>query len=72
MEITHLSDSHLERYVTGMIHDDAEVKWVEDHLYVCPDCADRMWSLQESLDNPGEGSAETTSPELYRKGHPLQ
>jgi anti-sigma factor RsiW len=65
----HLSDVHLERYVNGIICDVAELKWVESHLYECPDCADRMWSMQESDDS---GSAETETPDLYRRDDPLQ
>lgn len=69
MRDQHLSDVHLERYVNGMIYDAAELKFVESHLYECPDCADRMWAIQESDDG---GSAETETPDLYRRGDPLQ
>lgn len=72
MSESHLSDSHLERYVIGMIHDDAELKWIESHLYGCPECTERMWALQESLDDPEAGSGETETPDLYRGGGPLQ
>lgn len=72
MDDSHLSDSYLERFVTGLIHDDAELKWVEGHLYSCPDCADRMWTMQEHMDDPESGSAQTTDPKLYREDHPLQ
>lgn len=65
----HLSDGHLERYVNGMIYDEAELKWVESHLYACPDCAERMWAIQESVD---DGIAETETPDMYRRDDPLQ
>jgi hypothetical protein len=72
MDTSHLSDGHLERYVIGLVHDEAELKWVEDHLYACPECAERMWAMNESLDDPETGSVETITPDLYRQDHPLQ
>ena len=68
MNESHLSDGDLERYVTGMVAHDAEVKWVEDHLYACPVCAERMMAIQDSLDDPDAGSMETDTPDLYRGG----
>lgn len=72
MDDSHLSDSDLERYVTGMIHDRAEVQWVEDHLFRCPECAERMWAIQDHVDDPESGSGQTGEGDLYRKGGPLQ
>ena len=69
---SHLSDSHLERYVTGMIHDKGEIRWVEEHLFHCEACTERMWVFQESMDAQGSSAVETETPELYRKGRPLQ
>ena len=50
METTHLSEEELERYVTGMVHHDSELAWVEDHLFRCGACTGRMWEMQETLD----------------------
>lgn len=68
----HLSDSDLERYAEGLILDDQELRWIEDHLYRCPDCAERMWAIQEHLDYPGSGSSQTAEHDLYRKRRPVQ
>lgn len=68
----HLSDGDLERYASGMIHNDAEIAWIEGHLYACPDCAERLWAMQDHLDNADSGSAETSQPDLYKGGGPLQ
>jgi anti-sigma factor RsiW len=72
MKREHLSDGDLERYVTGMIHHDAELKSIEDHLFACPDCTERMWSMQEQLDGSPSGSLQTADPDLYRKRGPVQ
>ncbi len=72
MEDSHIPDSQMERYVTCMIHDDAELHWVEDHLFHCPACTERMWASQEHVDNPDSGTGETDEPDLYRQNHPLQ
>lgn len=72
MTDAHLTDGDLERYVTGMIHCDAELKWLEDHLYVCPLCAERMMLIQDHIDDIDGGSIETTTPELYTGDGPLQ
>jgi hypothetical protein len=69
---THLSDGQLERFVIGVVHDDAELKWIEDHLFHCPECAERMEALEAHLDDPDSGSGQTTVDELYRDGGPLQ
>lgn len=50
MQDVHLSDSDLERYVTGLIHHEAELVWIEQHLYSCPDCVQRMENMQDSAD----------------------
>ncbi|GEM_PF-4607992 len=50
MAVNHLSDEELERYLTGMIHHDAEVAYVERHLFKCPDCEERMKNMQDALD----------------------
>lgn len=50
MENTHLTDSDLERYVTGLIHNDAELVYIERHLYSCQDCVERMENMQDSAD----------------------
>jgi hypothetical protein len=68
----HLTDGDLERYVTGMVHHDAEIKWMEDHLYACPACAERMTAIQDAIDDPDGGSLETDTPDLYRGGGPKQ
>lgn len=68
----HLPDSDLERYAQGMIHNDAELRWIEDHLYRCPDCAERMWAIQEHLDSPAAGSPQTAEHDLFRKNRPVQ
>lgn len=72
MDESHISDSHLERYVTGLVHDEAELGWVEDHLFHCEACTERMWAMQDAVDDAGSGTIETEAPELYRKGRPLQ
>ena len=72
MAESHITDSHLERYVSGMIHDKGEIRWVEEHLFHCEACTERMWVFQESMDAQGSGAVETETPELYRKGRPLQ
>lgn len=69
---SHIPDSQLERYVTGMVHDDAELRWIEGHFFSCPECTERMWAFQEHLDDPNSGSAETDEPDLYRQNRPLQ
>ncbi|MGJ5819379.1 hypothetical protein [Paludibaculum fermentans] len=51
MEETHLSDNDLERYVTGLIHHDAELVWIEQHLHSCAECVDRMENMQDSADH---------------------
>lgn len=68
----HLSDNDLERYASGLIHHDAELKFVEDHLFACPECTERMYAVQDHLDDPSSGSAQTGEPDLYRGGGPLQ
>jgi hypothetical protein len=50
MTTSHLSDEDLERYLTGLIHHDAELLFVERHLYECLDCAQRMTAMQDYLD----------------------
>ena len=50
MNMSHLSDEDLERYVTGLIHHDAELLWVEQHLFQCPECNERMHQMQDYLD----------------------
>jgi hypothetical protein len=68
----HLTDGDLERYVTGMVHHGPEIKWIEDHLYACPACTERMICIQDSIDDPEAGSIETDTPDLYRSEGPLQ
>ncbi len=72
MDNLHLSDGDLERYVTGMMHHEPEVRWVEQHLYACPQCAERMAAIQDELDAPDGGSIETGEPDLYGGGGPKQ
>jgi anti-sigma factor RsiW len=72
MNDPHLSDGDLERYVSGMMHHDAEVAWVEKHLYGCPECADRLTTIQDHIDDPDGGSLETSEPDLYGGGGPKQ
>lgn len=55
-----------------MVHHDAEIRWIESHLYACPACAERMTLMQDQLDDDGSGSLETGTPDLYRGGGPLQ
>jgi anti-sigma factor RsiW len=63
---SHLSDEDLERYVTGMVHQDAELAWIEKHLFVCDACTHRMWALQDGLDATQAGlrldDEETSRP----------
>lgn len=68
----HLSDNDLERYASGMICHDAELKYIEDHLFACPECTERMYAVQDHLDDPSSGSAQTGEGDLYRDGGPLQ
>jgi len=72
MQNPHLSDGDLERYVSGMMHTDAEILWVEKHLFSCPDCVERMEAIQDALDDPASGSAQTGDGDLYSGGGPLQ
>jgi len=72
MSLEHLSDLYLERYVTGMVHDDTELKWIEDHLFACPECAERMMAIQDHMDDPDSASGETGTPDLYTGDGPLQ
>ena len=37
--MAHLSEYDLERYHLGMIENEAEVAWVEEHYLACPRCA---------------------------------
>lgn len=37
----HISDDDLERYVLGMVKDEAELEPLEQHLLVCAECIDR-------------------------------
>jgi anti-sigma factor RsiW len=55
MNLVHLSDEELERYVSGMVHHDSEMEWVEKHLYVCPECEERMFRMQEYQDSVQAG-----------------
>lgn len=50
MNMSHLSDEDLERYVAGLIHHDAELLWVEQHLFQCQECNERMNRIQDYLD----------------------
>ena len=68
----HLTDNDLERYASGLICADAELKYIEDHLFACPECAERMYAIQDHLDDPTSGSAQTGEPDLYRGGGHLQ
>lgn len=72
MEETHLTDNQLERYVTGAVFDKAELRWMEDHLYRCPGCQERMWAAQDAFDDPDGASTESDTPWLYRNDGPLQ
>jgi hypothetical protein len=55
-----------------MMHHEPEVRWVEQHLYACPQCAERMAAIQDELDAPDGGSIETGEPDLYGGGGPKQ
>jgi hypothetical protein len=70
--MNHLSDLDLERYASGMVHHDDEVKYIEDHLFRCPDCTERLYAVQDHLDDPASGSGQTGESDLYRGGGPLQ
>lgn len=72
MADTHIADSQLERYAAGLVFDDAEIRWIEDHLFQCGECTERLWAIQEHLDDPESGSGQTDEPDLYRGGGPLQ
>jgi len=72
MPDVHLSDGDLERYASGMIHADAELTFIEAHLFRCAACTERMWAIQEHLDDPASGSAQTDEPDLYGGGGPKQ
>jgi anti-sigma factor RsiW len=50
MTSPHLSDEDLERYVTGLIHHDAELHWIEQHFFQCQECVERMNQMQDYLD----------------------
>ena len=39
----HLSDTALERYGLGMIHEGPELDALEEHLLICRECVDRAW-----------------------------
>lgn len=68
MSTTHLSESDLERYVTGMVHLDAEVAWIEQHLFSCPACVDRMETMQDDIDDRDAG-LRRASEELEEPGN---
>ncbi len=71
--MNHLSDNDLERYATGLAYDAAEVKYIEDHLFGCNECTERLYAVQDHLDDPESGSAQTGDHDLYSDGGgPLQ
>ena len=37
----HISEHDLERFVLGMVKDEAELELLEQHLLVCAECIDR-------------------------------
>jgi anti-sigma factor RsiW len=37
----HSTDHDLERYVLGMVKDEAELERLEEHLLACAECIDR-------------------------------
>jgi hypothetical protein len=46
----HLSDTDLERYYLGMIHDGPELAALEEHLLICGECVDRAEETQDYID----------------------
>jgi anti-sigma factor RsiW len=48
--VNHISDHDLERYYLGMVKDEAELAFLEEHLLVCPACVEHAESMQEYVD----------------------
>jgi anti-sigma factor RsiW len=46
---SHLSDDELERCLMGKTHDEAELARVEEHLIVCPACAERAEAMGDYI-----------------------
>lgn len=69
MSTSHLSESDLERYVTGMIHSDAEVAWVEEHMFSCPECVERMETMQDDIDDREAGLRRASEEEEEPGNH---
>jgi anti-sigma factor RsiW len=44
-----LSDDDLERYLLGHVRDKAEVTRMEEHLLVCPACAERSEAIADYI-----------------------
>ena len=45
----HISEHQLERFILGLVRDDAELERVEGHLLVCAECIDRADEAQDYI-----------------------
>ena len=45
----HLSYDDLERFILGMVTDEAELEPLEQHLLLCADCIDRADETREHV-----------------------
>ena len=68
MRHPHLSQHDLERYLLGMLKDEAELAPLEEHLLACADCTRRAEDSADYIDAMRAAAkmlAESSTPEGY-------
>ena len=68
MRHPHLSQHDLERYLLGMLKDEAELAPLEEHLLACAHCARRAEDSADYVDAMRAAAkmlAESSTPEGY-------